>query len=147
MNNSSVICIDAGLVIRLVAEPDDRPVHEQWALWRAERREYVAPTLLYYEVANGIYRYVRSGMMPEIAGRAACEAALALPVRLIGTIDLDRRAWHLATRFALPATYDAHYLAVAESLGVHLYTVDQRLHTAVTSGLSWVHLVGAATRS
>lgn len=147
MNNSSVICIDAGLVIRLVAEPDDQAVREQWADWRTERREYVAPALLYYEVVNGIYKYVRYGPMPESVARTALEAALALPVHLISTDDLHQRAWGFATDFALRATYDAHYLALADSLGVPFYTVDGRLHRAVKSKLSWVHLVGTEEQS
>ena len=142
MNNSSPICIDAGLVVRLVADPDDQPVQEQWAQWRSEQREYLAPTLLHYEVANGIYKYVRAGLMSGPRGRDALEAALAIPIQLGGYLDAHRSAWAFTVRFGLPATYDAHYLAVADQLGLHLYTVDGRLHRRVKGDLPWVHLVG-----
>jgi predicted nucleic acid-binding protein len=142
MNNSSAICIDAGLVVRLVADPDDQLVQEQWAQWRSEGCEYLAPTLLYYEVANGIYKYVRAGFMSQARAHDALEAALAMPVQLVGNPNAHRSAWAFTVRFGLPATYDAHYLAVADQLGLHLYTVDGRLHNRVKGDLSWVHLVG-----
>jgi predicted nucleic acid-binding protein len=142
MNNFSVICIDAGLVIRLVADPDDEAVQEQWNQWTEERRELVAPTLLYYEVANGIYKYARYGTMPESYARDAFEAALALPVRLIGEAGIHQSALDFAFRFRLPASYDADYLALADRLRVHFYTVDDRLHRRVRKDLRWVHLVG-----
>jgi predicted nucleic acid-binding protein len=54
-------------------------------------------------------------------------AALDLPIELFGGIGLHRRALELAQSLSLPATYDAHYLAVAEDLQAELWTADRRL--------------------
>ncbi|MEA5537299.1 hypothetical protein [Crocosphaera sp. XPORK-15E] len=42
---------------------------------------------------------------------------------------------------SLPATYDAHYLVLAQRFQADLYTSDKRLFNSVKSSLSWVHLV------
>jgi predicted nucleic acid-binding protein len=143
MNNSPV-CVDANLVIRLVADPDDELVRSRWEQWDAENRRIAAPTLLFYEVSNALYRYQRAGMMSGAALRLALRAALSLPLRLHGEPDLHIRALDLAERLSLPAAYDAHYLALADWLGGELWTADQRLARAVRDTLPWVRAVDAA---
>jgi hypothetical protein len=44
----------------------------------------------------------------------------------------------LAHQFSLLATYDAHYLALAESHNCEFWTADTRLLRAVGDKLSWV---------
>ncbi len=140
---SSWLCVDANLVIRLVADPRDEAVQRLWEQWDAEKRQLAAPTLLYYEVTNALYRYRRQGLMSLSSVRLALKAALSLPLHLYDETDLHQRAVDLAERFPLPATYDAHYLALAEQLGTELWTADRRLAQAVQEALPWVRLVGA----
>ena len=137
---SSWICVDANLVIRLVADPSDEAVQRLWVQWDAAHRQLAAPSLLFSEVTNALYRYQQLGYLSASSADLALEAALALPLRLHAEADLYRRALALAGRFSLPAAYDAHYLAVAEHLGGELWTADRRLARAVQSELDWVHL-------
>ena len=139
--NNSWICVDANLVIRLVADPADEPVQRLWEQWDSERRQLAAPTLLYYEVANALYRYQKLGYLSASSVQLAFRAALALPLELHGEPDLHWRALDLADRFSLPAAYDAHYLAVAELLEGEFWTADRRLARTVQPSLPWVHLV------
>jgi predicted nucleic acid-binding protein len=139
--HSTWLCPDANLVIRLVADPKDRTVRQLWAQWDAEGRQLAAPTLLYYEVSNALYRYQKLGLMGGESVRLALEAALALPLRLYDEPSLHRRALDLAERFSLPAAYDAHYLAAAAWLGGEFWTADRRLFQVVQAELPWVHLV------
>jgi predicted nucleic acid-binding protein len=138
---NSWICVDANLVTRLVLAPDDQPVQQLWQQWQLDKRQLAAPTLLRYEVTNALYHYQKQGLLSEEIVRIGLNAALTLPIQLHGETDLYRRALALAERFALPAAYDAHYLAVAEQLDAELWTADRRLARAVESALSWVHLV------
>jgi predicted nucleic acid-binding protein len=139
--DSSWLCVDASLVIRLVAGPADQAHLALWEEWDSEGRQLAAPTLLYYEVANALYRYQKLGYIGASAVELAFKAALALPFELHGGPDLHWRALELANRFSLPAAYDAHYLALAELLEGELWTADGRLARAVRSSLRWVHLV------
>ena len=138
---NSWLCVDANLVIRLVADPKDEAVRRLWERWDAERRQLTAPTLLYYEVTNTLYRYRRLGLMSTSSVRLALKVAFSLPLRLHGDVSLHRWAVDLAERFSLPAAYDAHYLALAEWLGGEFWTADRRLTQAVQAELPWVHLV------
>jgi len=139
--DNSPLCVDANLVIRLVADPDDDLVRSTWERWDAEHRRIAAPTLLFYEVANALYRYQRARMMSSSAVRLALKAAQALPLRLYGEPELHTRALGLAQRFSLPAAYDAHYLALADWLGAEFWTADRRLARAVQDKLPWVRTV------
>ena len=139
---NSWLCIDANLVIRLVADPKDESTRELWEQWDAEKRQLAAPTLLYYEVTNVLYRYQKQGLLSWSAVRLALKAALSLPLHLHGESDLHWRALDLAGRFSLPAAYDAHYLALAEWLGGEFWTADEKLADAVKNlGVGWVHAI------
>jgi len=139
--SSGWLCVDANLVIRLVVDPSDRAIQQLWERWATERRQIAAPTLLYYEVANVLYRYQALGLMRASSAQLALKAALALPVRLHGEPDLHHLALDLAQRFSLPAAYDAHYLALAEHLGAEFWTADGKLAHTVQAALPWVYLM------
>ncbi len=139
--HSSWLCVDANLVIRLVADPTDGTVRELWERWDVEGRQLAAPTLLFYEVANALYRYQKLALLSASAVRLALRAALSLPIDLQGGPELHRRALELAERFSLSAAYDAHYLALADRLGAEFWTADGALVRSVQEVLPWVHLV------
>jgi predicted nucleic acid-binding protein len=115
-------------------------LQRQWEAWQEVDYQFVAPTLLYYEATNAIYQYYRHDLLSFESVSRAQQAILALPVRLISDPDIHRRALQLAERFSLPATYDAHYLALAERMGAAFWTADRRLYRATQAELAWVNL-------
>lgn len=136
------VCVDAGLVIRLVAFPEDVFIQGLWERWEREDWLVHAPGLLLYEVTNVLHRYERNGYIHTSAAVAALEAVLSLPVQLAGDGDLHREAMAMARELSLPAAYDAHYLALARRLEIELWTTDGRLaQTCREHGLDWVHPV------
>ncbi len=138
---SSSICVDASFVVRTLTGPGDQELRALWQLWADEARQVVAPSLIYYEVANALYRLRRFGHLGADAADLTLEAALALPLQLQSRPDLYRPAMALAQRFALGACYDAHYLVLAQDLETDFWTCDGRLARAVGKHLPWVRFV------
>lgn len=130
--SSSTVCVDASFIARLFLGPDDA---KYWAIldsWCAEQKSIYAPALIAYELANAFYRLQRAGRISLPAAELALDGALGLPVRLANDTDLHRAALRIASDTELPATYDAHYLALAEGLDAELWTADAELAHAVT---------------
>jgi predicted nucleic acid-binding protein len=140
---NTTICIDAGPVIQLVAFPEKKHVHITWEQWDDQGYQIIAPTLLFYEVTNVLYRYQRHNMLSNETVSASLAAALALPITLVEDSDLHLLAVATAERFDLSAAYDAHYLALAERSSAELWTTDGRLSNRMHElGVGWVHLIG-----
>ncbi len=56
--------------------------------------------------------------------------------------EISTHAIEFAHDFDLPATYDAHYLALAQRENCEYWTADTRLWNAVKRRLSWVRWLG-----
>jgi len=107
---TSLACVDASVIVRLVTQPDNRVLQDRWEAWQRDGTQLAAPSLLFYEVSNALYRYQQSESMSREQVQAAMDAALALPVEIHpATAALHRAAVRLAAQFGLPAAYDAHY--------------------------------------
>jgi len=141
MSNSLTVCVDASIVVRFALSQEDAAIKQLWKSWFAREVRLVAPTLLYYEVTNGLYQQQKGGLLSPEFVCAALEVVLAFPVELVGDPALHRRARELAARYNLSATYDAHYLALAERMGIDLYTADGCLVNALRPfKIDWVKL-------
>lgn len=138
MNNSSTVCVDANIIVRLVLFAEDK-IQIRWKRWVSDEVQFVAPSLLHYEVVNSLYQYQKRGQVSLASLERALDAALALPVDLVDDNHIHRRAMILAAQYGVPAAYDAHYLALAEWMDVDLWTADMRLiNTLKPFNLKWV---------
>jgi predicted nucleic acid-binding protein len=144
MPNSSLLCVDASIVVCLVTVASDNPVHDAWRRWLHDGRQFVAPRLLCYEVANALHRARRAGFLDHVTAPAAMRTALSQPIDFYDDESLHEEALAVAWRLNRPAAYDAHYLALAERLGAEFWTLDERLYNAGKHQLPWLHLVGSS---
>lgn len=135
-----MLCLDANILIRRVTEPDNATIQDLWSGWRTAQREFVAPVLLRFEVTNALHRLRRAGVVSDQTAHLLLDAALAESIILYADQDLHANALGFAARFDLPAAYDAHYLALANRLGVEFWTADRRLVHTVGPHLPWVRL-------
>jgi len=119
--------------------PKDSPIQELWQSWISEEIHLVAPTLLFYEVTNALYQQQKNNILsPEIIWQTL-ELSLELPITLVNEANLHLKAREIAMRYNLPATYDAHYLALAEWMDIELWTADQCLvNTLKSFKVKWV---------
>lgn len=140
-SKSLPLCVDANIVIRLVGYPDAIEVQQLWEGWVRAGEVLIAPTLLMFETSNALHQMQRAGSIAALAADAALQAALALPLELISDDLMFERAFDIARRLRLSASYDAHYIALAERESAPLWTADKRLYNSVHQHLDWVHLL------
>ncbi len=143
---SSVVCVDANLVILLLSRGTlALQIRELWNQWLELNYTIVAPTLIYYELSNALHRSAIAGQIaPEEADQVLAEAT-NLNIRLYGDAQLHQEALSLARSLRLSATYDAHYLALAQRLKCEFWTADKRLFNSVQPSLPWIHLVTSSS--
>src|SRR3990172_8971882 len=106
-------------------EPDSPAAVALLARWVESGIRQVAPPTLNSEVANALWRKVRTRVMAAPAGEEALQKFLTLGVNLVWGVEIDQRAWYWTQRLGLPTIYDAYYLAVAEQEGAELWTADR----------------------
>jgi predicted nucleic acid-binding protein len=138
----SAMVVDTSIVLKWVLdEPDSATALALLTRWMREGTVIQAPALLTYEVANALYQRVRKGEMTAEKARKALEDVLLpeLELNFLEYTELGKRAITLAQQYNLPATYDAHYLALAEHQKCDYWTADTRLWNAIGGKLPWVH--------
>ena len=136
---SPQVCVDASFVLKLVLdEEDSEAVQTIWAAWLTQGMTIIAPCHLAFEVTSVIRNHVYRRAISAEAGEMAFEAFLAQDIDLRHPGDLEVQAWAMAQHYNRPTTYDASYLALAESAGCELWTADGRLIKAVHAALPWV---------
>jgi predicted nucleic acid-binding protein len=142
---NNLVCTDANFIVRLVnSQVPNSAFITLWEEWKANQITVVAPTLFYYEVTNALYRMNKAGHMTIEEAKEALIDALSFNITLYGhrqLPNLHQTAFELANQFNLSASYDAHYLALAQHLNCDFYTGDKRLYNTVQNQISWIKLV------
>jgi predicted nucleic acid-binding protein len=137
-----IICIDANFIVKLINNPSETSPHlKLWDNWEQNQTQIIAPTLLRYEVTNVFHRMQLAKQLLITEAEEFLNNALSLPIQFDGDQQLHQQAWEIAQQFNLSATYDAHYLALAQRFQASFYTGDKRLFNKVHSALPWIHLV------
>jgi predicted nucleic acid-binding protein len=139
---SSPVVVDASFVLRLlIPDPLNEKAEALWEAWHTPRRPIRAPSLVWFEVTNALHQYVRHGVLGEQEAEKSLRAALALGVVVDSAPEAHAVALSLARRLNLAATYDAHYLALAEILDGELWTADGRFHRAASPSVPRLRLL------
>lgn len=142
---SNVVVVDASIAIKwTINEPDSGTALALLANWTDSGIEVLAPALLAYEVTNALYRRVRKGDLPVDDARRGLTEVIFKVVEFDfpENSDFNMRAMELGQQFGLPAAYDSHYLALAESKECELWTADTRLWNSTRGKLAWLRWMG-----
>ena len=140
---NSQVCIDANLALKLVlVEEDSLKAQHLWDTWVDADVEIVAPPLLAFEGTSAICNKMHRKLVPPEEAALMFKAFHLLGVRLLYPDGLHEKAWEMAKQFNRPQVYDSHYLALAEILGLELWTGDERLYNTVKHRLPWVKWLG-----
>jgi len=134
-----VICFDASLAAKWYwFEEEAERARALLAASLRQEEEIIEPHLLLSEITNIVHQRMRRGVMALVEARDVLAQVIGLPMHFESPPDLHDLALVLAARFALPAVYDAQYLALCEMTGATFWTADERLYRAVSGALPFV---------
>ncbi len=119
------VVVDATVVVAALI---DNGVNGRWAESILAKNQLAAPHLMPVEVANTLRRAVRAGDVGADVAAMAHADLLDLRVALFPYGRFAMRVWELRDNVT---SYDAWYVALAESLRAPLATLDGKLTRAV----------------
>jgi predicted nucleic acid-binding protein len=143
-DDKTALVVDASVAVKWQMADEEETPAATAILWDAldGRVTLFAPALIRCEVANALCIAVRKGRLGNDEALAALDDFLQAPLSILEYDAVLRRAYVLAEQYAR-SVYDASYLALAEYLGIPLYTGDRRLYNAVNNSLPWVRWIGS----
>jgi len=145
MAKSSIVCVDASFVLRLLlGGPGGNRAEDLWEEWGERGIQAVAPGLIFYEVTNALYRLLAGTAAAFEETAEFLDLALALEIDTVSDAPLHRKALSIARKCGLKSTCDSHYLALAQGLDADLWTADRRLVNAVSGTFPWVKFLGTS---
>ncbi len=103
--------------------------------------DILAPTLLEYEVINGLILAQRRGRIKQERLLMAIEGFIDLQITLKRLSSFYSSAIRYCRVYHRSA-YDASYLALADEEGLSMITADEALYNAVKKDLKWIKWLG-----
>jgi len=138
---SNKVVVDASLALKWVLREDDSDLARSLLTsWNGNGVEIMVPALFAYEITNILYRQVVTNKLTYEQASFFQEGIFSLKIAFDFSHhkEISRKAMFLANRFRLPASYDAHYLALAEREQCEYWTADARLLNGLRGQLPWV---------
>lgn len=103
--------------------------------------DILAPSLLEYEVINGLIIAKKRGRIQDEKILAATEGFIDLELKLKNLSLYYPKLIHYCKVYNRSA-YDASYLAIAYEESIPLVTADKELYNVVKKDLKWVNWLG-----
>ena len=102
----------------------------------------IAPCLILVEVTNAFYRRVVRGEIELSTAIAALHVVMEFGIEIREEPGLHSQAIKLAHQLKRPATYDCHYLALAEIYHCALWTGDERFYNSAKKTYPQINWIG-----
>jgi len=137
------VVIDASVVLKwyLADEKYGQRALNLLEKYLSNELDIFAPSLLEYEVINGLIIAQKRGRIKEKMILEAVEGFVNLEINLRNLHFLYPKVWHYSKIYRLSA-YDASYLALADEEGISLITADEGLYSTVKKELKRVKWLG-----
>lgn len=139
----SPVVVDMSLAVKWVlVEERSREARLLLGEWERQGVGLIVPSWFACEVANVLYQRVRR----DVISLPDAKRGLRDILTTVTIEDIDAtvafRALEFADRFRQPASYDAHYLALAERLGLEFWTADEKFWNSTRRAGPWVRWIG-----
>ena len=143
MKNSSLVCIDANLLIlALLPFPYSERADALLEACRQHKTALLAPALFAFEVPSILHRLRLLGQITPAAEETAFKHFMAIQVHLSSHPRIFPLARQLALRFHQSRPHQISFVALADLHGCDLWTADSRLIATVQGDLPWVRWIG-----
>lgn len=103
----------------------------------AGRTRLLSPSIIYYEINNVLRSAVLKSPINTKTLLGSLQDFYELDLQVYQSTELLLETFRLATRFSI-SSYDAVYVALANSVGAPLYTADEKLVRAVSKKIPLV---------
>ncbi len=137
------IVVDASVVLKWYLQDEDQgqAALDLLNLYLSDDLEIIVPSLLEYEIINGLFVAQKRGRIKEGVIISAIEGFLNLGINSVRIAGLYPRILHFCRIYSRSA-YDASYLALAEAEQINFITADENLYKAVRKDFPWVKSLG-----
>jgi predicted nucleic acid-binding protein len=123
VTNASVSVLDASIAVKCLIEESDSDLARAAV---AARADWIAPDLIFLEVASVALKSMRRGLLDRSQAEAMVARLPALLVEVAASDALAAAAFQLAADYGFSA-YDAAYIALAQVKNTIVLTADLRL--------------------
>lgn len=137
------VVLDASVILKWYLADEEYGQKALSLLYRyiSNELEILAPSLLEYEVVNGLYIAQKRGRIKEEKLLSAIEGFIHLEIKLKGLSHFYSRVVHYSKVYHR-SVYDASYLAIADVEGITMITSDEGLYNTIKKDLKWVKWLG-----
>ncbi|OQY97776.1 MAG: hypothetical protein B6D35_14170 [Candidatus Brocadia sp. UTAMX2] len=137
------IVVDASVVLKWYLDDED---HGQKAVhlltgYISGEFDMIAPSLLEYEVINGLMVARKKGRIDEEKIFSAIEGFINLGIKQKNLAHLYPKLFYYGKTYHCTA-YDASYIATADDEGILLITADRGLFNMAGKDLKWIKWIG-----
>ncbi|HEY7033167.1 MAG TPA: type II toxin-antitoxin system VapC family toxin [Thermomicrobiales bacterium] len=137
------VVVDSSLAIKwLFIEDQSTEAIAQLRDWVSQGVERLVPSWFMCELANVVYQRVRQRIQPLQDAQANFRDIVRFVRILDAEPGVSLRALQLAHDLGQGATYDTHYLSLAEQLDCDLWTADEHFWRAAISTHGRVKWIG-----
>lgn len=139
----SQVVLDASVVLKwfLVDEENGHKALDLLFRFVSNEIDILAPSLLEYEVVNGLLIARKRGRIEDEKLLAAIEGFIDLGIQLRDLSHFYSKMSNYCKVYRCSA-YDASYLALAEVENILMITSDRDMYNAVKKDLKWVKWLG-----
>lgn len=133
----NLLVIDSSVAVKWIFPAGETLVDQAVDLlerYAAGEVRFVVPDLFWAELANILWKAVRTGRVTRKTAEAGLAATISRGLPTVSSLQLAGRALTIATTFDRTA-YDSLYIALAEDSSGLLVTADEKLANAVGARL------------
>lgn len=135
--------IDASVVLKWYLKDEENSMKAMSLLERyvSDDLDIIAPSLLEYEVINGLIIAQKRGRVDDKKVITAVDGFMNLEIKLKSLSGLYSKVLRFCNVYKCSA-YDAAYLTVADDEDIFIITADERLYNMVKKDMKRVKWIG-----